>query len=191
MTKKALKDDIYLNGIKDGETATLQEIYHNYYPAIQQYIETHQGNKEDAKDVFQEGILLLYQKSKKADFQLTSSFFTYFFAVCKYIWSNKRRKKSFGEVTLTEEITSIVKDVSSDDLFQNEQYTLYRAKFLELGAECRQILSLFFEKVKMAEIVEKMKYSSVSYAKKRKFLCKERLVKLIQNDARYQELKEG
>ena len=40
----------------------------------------------------------------------------------------------------------------------------------------------------MAEIVEIMKYSSVSYAKKRKFQCKEKLIKLISNDASYQEL---
>lgn len=189
MGKTAVTDAQYLTGIKEGTTTILEEIYRQYYPAILQHIVANRGSQEDVQDVFQEGILLLYQKAKSADFQLTSSFFTYFFSVCKLIWANKRRKKSFGEVTLTEEITSIVKDVSYKDVFQNEQYALYRTKFLELGVECREVLSLFFDKVSMAEIVKKMNYSSVSYAKKRKFLCKERLVKRIQSDVKYQELK--
>ncbi len=189
MSEKISKDNVYIKGIIAGDGTILREIYESYHKAIFQLVSTNQGTEEDAKDVFQEGIMLMYQKLQSADFQMASSFFTYFYAVCRNIWSNKRRKKSFGEVSLTDEITSMYKEVPEAQFHQSEQYTLYRKKFLELGAECQQILSLFFAKTKMTEIVEKMNFSSVSYAKKRKFICKERLVNLIQGDASYFELK--
>ena len=72
----------------------------------------------------------------------------------------------------------------------NEQYYLYRKKFAELGKDCKKILSLFLKKVSMAEIMKIMEHSSISYTKKRKFMCKQKLIRLIQGDESYQELKE-
>jgi len=179
----------YIQGLLAGENHIINAIYEKHHRAIIQLVESNSGTLEDAKDVFQEGLMLVYQKAKQPDFKLTSSFFTYFYAVCRNVWSNKRRKKSFGEVTLSEEMTSMVVDDSPEVLEQNEQYTLYRSKFLELGTDCQQLLSLFMQKVSLKEIAERMGISSVAYAKKKKFKCKERLVKLIQNDMKYAELK--
>ena len=179
----------YLQGIIKGDNRIIRAIYEQHHRAIIQLVEKNSGTVDDAKDVFQEGLMLIYQKAKQPDFKLTSSFFTYFYAVCRNIWSNKRRKKSFGEVTLSDEMTSMVKDDSPEVLEHNEQYTLYRNKFLELGEDCQKLLSLFLQKISMNEIVERMGLSSVGYAKKKKFKCKERLVKLIQNDVKFAELK--
>lgn len=189
MSEELTNNDVYLKGILSGNASILREIYETYHKAIIKLVETNQGTRQDAKDVFQEGLMLIYQKAQSADFKLTSSFFTYFYAVCRNIWSNKKKKKSFGEVTLSSEMTSILVDTSVETIAQNEQYALYRTKFILLGKDCQRILSLFFAKVKMVEIVEQMQLSSVAYAKKKKFKCKEQLVKMIQSDAKYQELK--
>lgn len=189
MTNTQTDQADYIAGILSGNPVLVKEIYEKYHKAIIQLVETNKGTAEDAKDVFQEGLMLVYQKAKKPDFQLTSSFFTYFYAVCRNIWSNKMKKKSFGEVTLSDEMKSIVRDDTPQQLEQNEQYTLYRQKFLELGKDCQQLMSLFLNKISMKEIVEKMGLSSISYAKKKKFKCKEQLVKRIQSDVRYLELR--
>ena len=41
----------------------------------------------------------------------------------------------------------------------------------------------------MEEIVKRLGLSSVGYAKKKKFKCKEKLVALVKQDGRYLELK--
>jgi len=179
----------YINGIKTGNPKVIKGIYEKYHPAIVHMVETKFGTKEDANDVFQEGLVLLYQKSQNPDFSLTSTFLTYFYAVCKNIWSNKLRKKSNKEVTLDQNMLLMVKADTSTILEKNEKYFLYRRFFLKLGQDCQKVLDLFLQKVKMEEIMNQMGYGSISYTKKRKFLCKERLVKMIQSDPSFRELK--
>ena len=180
----------YIGGIVTGDHKLLKRIYEQFHKAILQLVETNGGSSEDARDVFQEALLMIYQKAQKPDFKLTSSFFTFFYAVCRNIWFNKRKKRSFGEVTLSDEMTSMVGADSPVDLDQNEQYALYRKIFLRLGKDCQQVLLMFLGKVSMQEIMEKMGYGSLSYTKKRKFKCKEQLVKMIEADPVYEELKE-
>lgn len=188
MAEKELEKDPYIQAILNGESTLIAKIYEEYHKAIIQLVESNQGTTEDAKDVFQEGLMLIYQKARKPGFKLTSGFFTFFYAVCRNIWLNKRRKKSFGEVSLSDEMTSTIEDDTPEVLEHNEQYTLYRNKFLELSADCQQLLSLFMKKVSLKEITEVMGISSIGYAKKKKYKCKERLISLVQSDARYAEL---
>lgn len=178
----------YIKGILTNDHQVVRTIYEKYHKAIIQLVETNRGTKEDAKDVFQEALLLIYQKAKQPDFKLSSSFFTYFYAICKNVWSNKTRKKSFGEVTLSDEKASMIVEEPSEQLHKNEQYILYRRKFLELGESCQQLMSLFLKKVSLKEIAEQLGLSSEGYAKKKKYKCKQQLVKLIQSDISYREL---
>ena len=189
MSVNKLSPKEYLEGIKSGNSKVVKGIYEKYHPAIVHMVETKFGTKEDANDVFQEGLVLLYQKSQNPDFNLTSTFLTYFYAVCKNIWSNKLRKKSNKEVTLDPNMLLMVKEDTIDVLEKNEKYFLYRKMFMKLGKDCQKVLDLFLQKVKMEEIMKQMGYGSISYTKKRKFLCKERLVKMIHGDASFEELK--
>ena len=119
---------------------------------------------------------------------MTSSFFTYFYAICRNIWWNKRRKKSNNVLTLSDEMQLMIKDQMIPEIEANEQYMLYRRKFKLLGKDCRQLLQLFLQKIKMEEIKQRMNYSSVNYVKQRKFKCKAQLIKLIERDPAYKEL---
>ena len=188
MSATPTEEKDYIQGIITGDNPLIREIYEKYSQPILRLVQNNSGNAEDAKDIFQEGLMLIYQKAKEPDFKLTSSFFTYFYSICRFIWMNRLRKKSSSEVTLNEEITSTISDLSTPEIEQNEKMVLYRKKFLLLGADCQKVLNLFLKKVSMAEIVEMMGYSSVGYAKKRKFKCKEQLIKLVSSDSSYQEL---
>lgn len=183
-------DDIdYIKGIKESNSQVINAIYKKFHQAIVHLVETHKGTKADAHDVFQEGLLIVFQKSQEVDFQLTSSFLTFFYAICRNVWYNKLKKRSIKEVTLAPELLSIVKEEPDPYYEYSEQYFLYRKMFLQLGKDCQQLLDLFLQKTKMTDIMQSMGYGSISYTKKRKFMCKEKLVKLIKNDPEYQELK--
>ncbi len=189
MSTQRSKNQVYIEGIKRGNPKVIQQIYADFHQAIAHLVETHRGTEEDARDVFQEGLMTMYQKVQAPDFKLTSSFLTYFYAVCRNIWFNKLRKKSNTEVTFDNKTLSMIEDDPVSVLEQNEQYFLYRKMFLRLGADCQKVLNLFLQKVKMSEIMQQMGYGSISYTKKRKFMCKQKLVQLIQNDSSFQELK--
>lgn len=184
-----MTDAEYIEGIKTGDARVLRLIYTNFLPRIVQKIRSTGGTTDDAKDIFQDALLVIYEKSKKADFRLTSSFYTLLYGICRNILGNRLQKRSStNELAMPED-----KDYKADDdiqelIQQEEQDKVFWAAFKKLGADCQQIMRLFFEKVKMAEIVERLGLSSVSYAKKHKFQCKEQLVKLVRQDARFEEL---
>jgi len=189
MPADKLSPQEYVEGIKNGNPQVIRGIYEKYHQAIVHLVETNNGTKDDAQDVFQEGLVLFYQKANQPDFQLTSTFLTYFYAICKYIWYNRLRKKSNHEVTLDDKMILMLKEENADLFEKSERYFLYRKMFLKLGADCQQVLDLFLQKISMEKIMKQMGYGSISYTKKRKFLCKEKLIKLIQNDSKYHELK--
>ena len=75
-------------------------------------------------------------------------------------------------------------------ILEAEERRLFQKHFERLSPECQQILGMFFEGKSMEEIRKNLGLSSVGYAKKRKFVCKERLIKAIQSDPLYLELKQ-
>jgi RNA polymerase sigma factor (sigma-70 family) len=182
------KDQIYIQALQTNDQRGIKAIYQEFLPRVARFIERNGGSKDDAKDIFQEALLIIYQKSKSADFQLSSQFYTLLYGISRNLWGNQLQKKSRTEVTLSEDI----KYNSIPDLSQwidkAEEEKLFWDAFHQLGEDCQRILQLFFTKVKMEAIVQQLGLSSVSFAKKKKFQCKEQLVKLVKADARYQEL---
>ena len=184
-----LTDEQYLNGLLGRDARVLEHIYRELFPGIVRYILDNGGNREDAEDVFQEGLMVLYRKAKSDALTLSSSFYTFLFAVCKRIWLKKlSRGKGKKALPLEEERVGNIEADAAQVLEQTEQYRLYRGKFSLLGEDCQNLLRLFFKGVSMVEIAVQMGYKSEGYAKKRKFQCKERLVQLIRDDGRYREL---
>ncbi|MDP4206820.1 MAG: hypothetical protein Q8859_12585, partial [Bacteroidota bacterium] len=64
---------------------------------------------------------------------------------------------------------------------------LYQKHFKSLGADCQKILQLYFDKVSLKQITQIMGFKSELYAKKRKYKCKEYLVKSIKQDLEYKK----
>ena len=72
------------------------------------------------------------------------------------------------------------------------EYKLYQKHFQKLSKECKKLLQLFFDKVSYSEIAKILGYKSAGFVKKKKYNCKEFLMKSIKNDPEYKALsKEG
>lgn len=181
-------DQAYINAIQENDRAGLQRLYQDFLPRISGLIRNNGGNTEDAQDVFQEAMLVLFRKTREPNFKLTSGFYTLLYGICRNLWGNRLQKKSGNEVSLPEDYKYKADPGLEALIAQQEENQLFWDAFQRLGQDCQQLLQLFFAKVKMAEIANRMEYSSVGYAKKRKYQCKEQLVKLVKADARYAEL---
>ena len=183
-------DHRYLQGLKTQDEFVLKEIYNSYFPSINNHIINNSGLEEDAQDVFHDALIVIYRKSKENTFELTSSFHTYLFAICKNIWLKKlNRKKRESGVTIEQAEVLIITNEVEKTIETTEKYALYREKFQLLGKDCQKLLLLYFEKKNMVEIASEMGFSSEGYSRKRKFQCKEKLTKLIKEDDRFNELK--
>ena len=183
-----MEENLYIKAIRNNDPKVLRALYKEFLPRIAHFIRKNGGNVEEAQDVFQSALIVIFEKVQDRNFKLTSGFYTLLYGVCRNLWGNQLQKKSRTEVTLSEDYKYTVEPGISQLIEQQEQQVVFWDAFKQLGQDCQQLMQLFFAKVKMVEIVEKMGLSSVSYAKKRKFQCKERLVKMVKADDRYIEL---
>ncbi|QZT38601.1 sigma-70 family RNA polymerase sigma factor [Halosquirtibacter xylanolyticus] len=189
MAKFANDEIIY--GIKTQNHAVLHSLYRSYFKVISYYIQNNSGTEEDASDVFQESLIVIYRKIQDGDFELTCSFDTYLYAVCRNLWLKelKKRDRFSEELVGDSQFASFELEDDMEEVIQkNERYRLYQKHFDLMGEDCKKLMSLFLKKVPLKEIARLMNYSSEQYAKKRKFRCKEYLVKSIQNDDEFGNL---
>lgn len=188
MELKKYTEQEVLAGILGNSSKTLQYVYKEAFPGIKRYINSNSGNDEDAKDIFQESIIITYKKLKNNNLVLTCSLKVYLFSVCRLLWLKQleNQRKGIQEVNVGEFVLNVGEDVL-DIRDQNERYELYRAHFDLLNEDCKKVLRMFLDKVSLKEIANRMGFTE-QYAKKRKFQCKEALVKSIQNDNDYKEM---
>ncbi len=183
-----------LNGIQRNDTIVLQYIYKNFYSAINSFIKKNKGDDEDANDIFQEAIIIIYRKLKANDVVLDCSFETYLYSVCRFLWLKQldKRKIEQDKIKDHQEFQEDLYDEGLEKIVDlNERYRLYQKHFTNLGKDCQKILQLYFDKVPLKNIAQIMGFKSEKYAKKRKFRCKEYLINSIKQDLEYNEVLRG
>ncbi len=182
-----------LQGILRNDNLVLQHIYKNFFYKINFFVKKNSGDDDDSNDVFQEAIIIIYRKLKANDLVLDCSFETYLYSVCRFVWLKQleKRKTEREKIKDNHEFNVDIYDNSFEKTVElNEKYRLYQKHFKNLGKDCQKILQLFFDKVPLRQIAQIMGYQSDKYAKKRKYKCKEYLVKSIKQDIEYKKILE-
>lgn len=184
-------DEAIIEGLKLRRDDMIKYVYRELYPVIKNLVVSNSGTDEDAEDVFQDALVIVYKKGKDEGLVLSSSFKTFFYSVCKNLWlqrlgKQKDIRQTFVEIeepiTLPESITKEMHAI------ENEKIKLYQKHFLSLGDDCQKVLRLFLRKISLREIAEIMGYKTEKYAKTRKYDCKEELKNRILNDPNYLNL---
>lgn len=184
------QDSLLIRGILDNDFQVLERIYADYLPGIAAFVKSRRGTAEDARDVFQEAIVVVFKKASAPDFALNTAFGGYLYGVCRYIWWRQLKKKYQSEVTLDEQAGYVHAENMETLLLEAEKRKLFHEKLAALGAECREVLRLFFAGSALKEIGRQMGYTE-DYVKKKNKTCKEKLAALVKNDPRYRELREN
>lgn len=181
-------DKKIIKGIRKQDKQILKSVYETNFPSVERLVLDNSGSVQDAKDVFQEGIIIVYRKVNERNFTLTSSFKSFIYGVCRNIWLKQLSKNKENNEKLESYIEyEEVPDVSEDEYEINEQYKLYQKHFKRLENGCQKLLQLFLKKVPLKEIAEELGIESQQYVKRKKFKCKEQLVRYIKNDPNFKE----
>lgn len=168
-------------GILNNSEDALNRLYIGYFPMILQFILNNNGDEEDAKDVYQEAIIVLYNKIKGGNFELSSKLKTYIYSVCRRLWLKKLAQQSRKTSKLSDFEDVIAIEV---DLEQHEEKDLQFEKMgsalQSLGEPCKTIIEDFYMKgLSMQDICEKFGYTNTDNAKTQKYKCLQRLKKLF------------
>lgn len=184
-------DQKYIEGLAENNSAVIQSIYKQFVPKVVSYIRNNSGDEDQAQDVVQEVLILLFNQAKAKKLQLTCPFDAYFFLLCKRKWLNELKKSANKGVTIQDDYTSTTEStqsmVAETELFDEKQ-ELFDLMFQKLGDKCQELLRLSFTIKSMEEVAEKLQVS-YGYVRKKKSLCTGQLTQWIQETNRFKSLK--
>lgn len=181
-----LTDDELLMGLADGSDDALMQLYSRYFPMVLRFVTGNSGSEDEAKDVYQEALIVLYEKVRGGSFDLHCQLKTYVYSVSRRLWLKQLSYKSRFMVNDTEMLAtdSAAAGPISDDLTDHEerdrQFDLMADSLDRLGEPCRTLLEDFYiQHLSMQAITEKFGYTNADNAKTQKYKCLMRLKRLF------------
>ena len=80
-----------LNDLKGANNHSFGQLYRDYFSLVNRFVINNSGQKEDAEDLFQDTMVVLIEKLRQDNFELTASLKTYIMAIAKNLWLKKLR----------------------------------------------------------------------------------------------------
>jgi len=170
-----MKDHEILARIGKGDEAALDYLYKEHYRMMIKIVLNNNGTEEEAKDIYQDALIVFWQKAVKSDLVLTSKISTYIYSICLNLWRKELDRKS--RLIHDEHETAVEVDYEVE-----ERGEIVRQCIGELGDVCKRILTYYyFDEMNMNEIAEKLNFANTDTAKTKKYKCKKRLDQLIKS----------
>lgn len=148
---------------------------------VQAMIINNNGSVDDARDVFQEAMIVLFENSKSATFVLNCQIKTYLYSVARRLWLKRLQhlKKFGGQVENMGEVVNVEEDLEVHEQRSAEFHVMDKA-LNNLGEPCKTLLEAYYmQKKSMVEIAGSFGYTNADNAKNQKYKCLMRLKKLF------------
>lgn len=175
------RDQELLQGFANNDDKALEIIYIDNFPMIARMVLQNNGSEDDAKDVFQEAMIVLYEKVQEGDFVLSSRLKTFLYAVCRRLWLKKLQTGSL-EGPIYEEVEDSIPAEETLEAHEEKdlQFQKMETSMNKIGEPCKTILEDYYiHRKSMQDIAERFGYTNAENAKNQKYKCLMRLKKLF------------
>lgn len=182
----------YLDALLKNEENVLKQLYAEAIPTVTSYITQNSGTESDARDIFQEALIAIFQKAQSGQLQIRSGFLPYLFAVCRNLWLMQLRKNAGKRVTNMDDQQHYI----GTDSFAEAEYTanqyarqvLIEEQLQQLGEACRRLLRLAWSGKPLEEVARTLN-NSYAYVRKKKSECMAKLIVMVKASPQYEQLK--
>jgi len=170
-----------LEGLAVNDRKASETIYKQHYTMVQSLITNNNGSPDDARDIFQEAMIVLYEKVRSGTFELNCQLKTYLYSVCRRLWLKRlsQLQRLSPEVENLEETVPVEEEIELHEQRNLDFQTMERS-MQRLGEPCRSLLEAYYlQKKNMVEIAGSFGYTNADNAKNQKYKCLMRLKKLF------------
>jgi len=181
LLKAELNEQALLKGLANNDSKAVETLYKSHFSTIQHFVINNNGSFDDARDVFQEAMITLYEKVQTDSFVLSCQIKTYLFSICKHLWLKRLHQlgKYSGPLSSQEESISVEQDIRDLDKKEASFEIMHRALH-SLGEPCKSLLEGYYlNKKGMQELAADFGYTNADNAKNQKYKCLMRLKKLF------------
>lgn len=175
--------------IKANDESALAALYTENYPKVEAFVIRNSGTADQAKDVYQEAFIIVWQHVKNDRFreQDTGSINGYLYQIAKNKWLDYLRSSAFRKTypltdntTLKDQFVEIADKEKQDSLMiEEEKLQKAMSAFSSLSDECREMLRKFyFEKRSLRTIARAIQIDEAS-ARNKKYRCMQKLREIV------------
>ena len=175
------EEKLILKGLAHNDKQAIETIYSQNYAMIQAFILNNSGSQDDARDIFQEAMIVLFEKAKSGNFELSSQLKTYIYSVCRRLWLKRlnQMQRYNGHLNNMEDTIAVDEDMEVHEK-RDTDFTLMENAMSKIGEPCKSLLDAYYiQKKHMQEIAADFGYTNADNAKTQKYKCLIRLKKLF------------
>ncbi|MCY7423236.1 MAG: RNA polymerase sigma factor [Chitinophagaceae bacterium] len=179
--KTEASEQLLLKGLAKNDAKAAETIYKENYNMVQAFILNNNGSYDDARDIFQEAMIVLYENAKNESFVLTCKITTYVYSVCRRLWLKRlqHNNRFSSQIESLEETVAVEEDLEIQER-RNADFAIMERALGSLGAPCKSLLEAYYlQKKDMTEIADTFGYTNADNAKNQKYKCLMRLKKLF------------
>lgn len=179
--KAEFNEQELLKGLASNDTKAIETIYKKNFNMVQSFILNNNGTYDDARDIFQEAMIALYEKAKSESFVLTSKINTYVYSICRRLWLKRLQQmgRFVQQIDGFEETVQVEDDLEIHEK-RNAEFAIMERALNSLGEPCKSLLEGYYlKKLDMQELAKSFGYTNADNAKNQKYKCLTRLKKLF------------
>ena len=179
--KLEINEKELLDGLARNDRKAVETIYKDNYNMVQALIINNNGSSDDAKDIFQEAMIILYEKVRSGNFELTCQIKTYVYSVSRRLWLKRLQQLNRFQIEVdgTGETVPVEDELESHEKL-NSEFVLMDKGLSSLGEPCKGLLEAYYlQKRSMNEIAAAFGYTNADNAKTQKYKCLMRLKKFF------------
>ncbi|MFZ1785848.1 MAG: sigma-70 family RNA polymerase sigma factor [Ferruginibacter sp.] len=159
----------------------IEGIYRDNYPMVQAFILNNNGNSDEARDIFQEAMIVIYEKAVSGSLELNCLLKTYIYSVCRRLWLKRLQQlnRYTNLIENVEETVAVEEDLEIHEK-NNADFVIMENAMGKIGEPCKSLLDAYYiQKKNMQEIAVDFGYTNADNAKTQKYKCLIRLKKLF------------
>jgi len=181
IVKAEQNEQALLKGLANNDSKAIETIYKDNFSMVQSFVLNNNGSYDDARDIFQEAMIALYEKAQSESFSLTCQIKTYVYSICRRLWLKKLQQMG----RFSNQVDNLDETIPIEDDFEihekrNAEFTIMDRAMKSLGEPCKSLLEGYYvKKMGMQELAEEFGYTNADNAKNQKYKCLMRLKKLF------------
>ncbi len=168
-----MNDAELLAAMRDGRAEQAFTQLYRQLSDIQTMVRTHGGSRTEARDLFQDALVIIHEKAQDVGFAFSGSLAAYLYGICRNLWLAELRVKGKAE----KHISALTAQPNNEEpATNNEEPLMHLAEraFASLGEKCRELLTRFYLNAEpLATIAQAFGYAGEGAAKTRKYKCLE------------------
>jgi RNA polymerase sigma factor (sigma-70 family) len=172
-------DEMLIKGLHTKQNEWVEILYNKARPIIIRYALNNDSSVDEAEDLVQNTVIIIYEQILLGKLVLTSSMTTYIYGIAKNLWLKELRKKR--NLFLRPSDEADFESENQDDLTEDRLNKLQKA-IGELDAKCQEILkSRYWQNMRFNEMSQ-LYNTTVASLKMKSSRCHESLQLIIKRN---------